>query len=465
MVPLFLILLVSSNIMVHALKELPPGLSYEGTVHTTDHVRFLSDLTYMDDNGKLKMEHEIFERINSAITEADKFIVLDMFLFNAYYKQDGDYPKITDTIANALITQKQKHKNLDVWIITDEINITYGSHKTSHLERFEKEGFNVVYTNLEPLRDSNPIYSGFWRIFFQWFGQSGKGWLPNPLAENAPDVTVRACLELLNLKANHRKVFISDKTAIVSSANPHDESGFNSNIAFEMGGTVIGDLLTSEQAALDLSESGRLPALKGVPKTGELNVQVLTEGKIQKHILREIDKSAEGDTIWVGMFYLADRDVIEAMDAAGQRGATVNIILDPNTNAFGTQKAGLPNIPVAAELIERGNDNLHIRWYNTGKEQYHSKLIYFQRDNEDVVIGGSANFTRRNLDDYNLETDVKIWGPSTAPVMQDVGQYFTRLWNNKGGKFTVHYKENQNTLTPIKYIGYWLQNIFQFTTF
>lgn len=43
----------------------------------------------------------------------------------------------------------------------------------------------------------------------------------------------------------------------------------------------------------------------------------------------------------------------------------VRIILDPNQNAFGQQKMGLPNIPVAKELNEMGNKSSQIKWNNT----------------------------------------------------------------------------------------------------
>lgn len=83
--------------------------------------------------------------------------------------------------------------------------------------------------------------------------------LPNPLAKTAPQVTVSSYLELLNIKANHRKVLATEKTAIITSANPHDASGFHSNIAFQIEGKLISDLLKSEQATLDFSSGGKLP--------------------------------------------------------------------------------------------------------------------------------------------------------------------------------------------------------------
>jgi cardiolipin synthase A/B len=465
LIVLVLALVIGSTIYYHTHKDLPEGLSYEGNVHKVKDVRFLYDLTYTADDGEKKFDHRIFKTVLKRIEEAEEFIVLDMFLFNDYFKKDMGYPEISGTISEKLIAQKKKHKDLKVVFITDEINLTYGSHKSGMLKELRDNGIEVIFTNLDPLRDSNPIYTGVWRVFFQWFGQSGEGWIPNPMAKNAPDVTLRSYLELLNLKANHRKVFVTEKTAIVASANPHDASGFHSNIAFETSGNVIGDILEAEQAVSDFSGGGELPEYPTVKETGPIKVQVLTEGKIFKHLLKELRKTEKGDKVWIGMFYLAERNVIDEIDKAADRGAKINIILDPNTNAFGNQKSGLPNIPVTAEIKKLGSENIKIKWYNADEEQYHTKMIYFNRGNEGMILGGSANFTMRNLDDLNLETNLKIAAPSDSMVIKDVDQYFNRLWNNEEGRFTLDYEDIDDKMTPFKYIIYWLQKILRFTSY
>ena len=102
------------------------------------------------------------------------------------------------------------------------------------------------------LRSGGPSSNGL--------AQSGDGWIKNLMATDGPDVTVRSYLKLLNVKANHRKVVVSEKTAIVSSGNIHDASAYHSNIAFEVTGPIIGDILQSEQAVLDISGGGEVPA-------------------------------------------------------------------------------------------------------------------------------------------------------------------------------------------------------------
>lgn len=80
------------------------------------------------------------------------------------------------------------------------------------------------------------------------------------------------------------------------------------------------------------------------------------------------------------MFYIANRDIINALHDATDRGVNVRLILDPNKTAFGNTKTGLPNVPIASELIK--DEGISIRWYETEDEQYHTKLMYIKKDNK-----------------------------------------------------------------------------------
>ncbi len=46
--------------------------------------------------------------------------------------------------------------------------------------------------------------------------------------------------------------------------------------------------------------------------------------------------------IHLAMFYIADREVVEALTDAAKRGVKIEMILDPNQNAFGSEKSGCP---------------------------------------------------------------------------------------------------------------------------
>lgn len=461
---LLLILIIAITSIYHSYKPLPEGVSFEGDVHYVSEADFLYDLTYGEKDDP-QIEHEIFERIYELIEEAEQFIVMDMFLFNGYNDGEMDYPPLSETLMETLLTKSTEDPEVEIVFITDGINTTYGSHEAEELKKLEENGIKVIETNVNVLRDSNPLYSGLWRVFFQWFGQGGSGWIQNPMANNAPNTTVRSYLKLMNIKANHRKVIATDKSAIISSANPHDASGLHSNTAFEVNGPIIGDILKTEQAVLDFSGGGKLPEYKGDVEEGDIAIQLLTERKILDHVLEEIKISKDKEEIWVGMFYLAERKIIEELIAAADRGVTVNLILDPNEHAFGQQKIGLPNRPVAAELVEEGKGNIELRWYNTMGEQYHPKMIYFKRQDESTIIGGSANFTRRNLYDLNLETDIKITASNDEQVMMDMNDYFLRLWNNEDEMYTLPLESYKDEMTFLKKAMYRIQKLLRFTTY
>ena len=78
-----------------------------------------------------------------------------------------------------------------------------------------------------------------------------------------------------------------------------------------------------------------------------------------------------------------------------------------------------------------------VRWYDTHGEQFHTKLVLLKRGSELTLLTGSANLTRRNLGDLNLETDVLLTGSREAPALRSAELYFERLWGNHDQRFSV----------------------------
>ncbi|WP_371860518.1 phospholipase D family protein [Paenibacillus chibensis] len=465
-----LVLWLAGVIVYQTHKPLPPGVSYESPLYHVQQVRFLHDLTYPDPSGRVVSEQQILQRINEIVDESRKFLVIDLFLFNNYTHKGQEFPKISEQLTDKLVRHKQAYPDMDIVFITDEVNTNYGSAPNALFEQMKQAGIRVIITDVDPLRDSNPIYSSVWRTFFQWFGQSGKGWLPNLMASDGPKMTVRSYLKLVNVKANHRKVIVSEKTALVSSGNVHDASAYHSNVAFEVQGPIIQDILISEQAAADLSDGGKLPQYTPggdlQAEDGPIGVRYLTEGKVYKYALQEIDAAQKGDTLWMGMFYIADEKVLTSLLSAADRGVDIRLLLDPNQNAFGQEKIGIPNRPVAAELTKRSKERIRIRWYHTTQEQFHTKMMYIHKpEGESIILGGSTNMTPRNLDNYNLENDLWVSVPSGAPLDQQLSAYFDRLWNNKGGSFSLELSAYQEKTTWFKDVLFRIQKALGFTTF
>ncbi|GIP00135.1 phospholipase D [Paenibacillus lautus] len=471
---LVLLILWLIGVMIYQThKPLPKGISYESSLYQSD-VKMWTDLTYPGPDGQPVHDREIGPRIGQIIDESRKFLVIDMFLFNGYTHKGQEFPEVSEELAHRLVAHKKKYPNMDIFFISDEVNTGYGSYSLPEFEAMKAAGIHVILTDVDRLRDSTPAYSAVWRTFFQWFGQSGKGTLPNLMANEAPDITVRSYLKLLNVKANHRKVVISENTALVTSANIHDASAFHSNIAFETSGDIIGDMLAAEQAAVNLTSRIKLPEYEPdskphVEPSGQANdvdVRYLTEGKIYKYVLEAIEQSQPGDTLWMGMFYLADSKVMDQLLRASDRGIDIRLILDPNQNAFGRDKIGIPNRPAAAELIKKSKGNISIRWYNTGTEQYHTKLMYIAKPTgKSVITGGSTNFTQRNLADLNLENNLWIAAPKDHPLTLDLDRYFHRIWFNEGAVFSLEAEAYQGKTTWMKDILFKLQKWLGFTTF
>ncbi len=443
----------------HLSKPLPEGISVSGPGRDVEGMKFLYDLTYLLDSEAV-VRQEIFDEVLAMIDSAKAFIVIDMFLFNGEGGGDRDYRPISKELTDRLASRMRVDPDLKAVFITDEINNFYGAYTSSEIRRLGDAGVQVITTNLSRLRDSNPGFSAGWRMFANWFGTAGPGWLPHPLSTSGQKVTARSYLKLLNFKANHRKLIVTDQGCLVASANPHDASSFHSNIGFAGSGPICSDLLEGERAVASFSgaQVEDWPAFPPNPVSPssapeEGSVQVVTEGKILETLLADVGAAGAGDRVDLAMFYLSHRQVVKALLSADRRGAQVRIILDPNKDAFGREKGGIPNRQVAWELVHRSQGRISVRWYDTHGEQFHTKLIMVTRGGSAVIMGGSANLTRRNIGDYNLEADLRFDVPASSNLGESVGSYYQRLFENEGGGYTLPYEayEDDGLLKRIRY--------------
>ncbi len=454
------ILVVAGTYNVY--KPLPDGLSFEGQVWPVDEMAFYKDLTWVDAEGRRHSQQEIFDKILKMIHGARDLVVLDMFLFNDFIgKELAPYRSLAQEVTDALVAQKTKYPEMLIVVITDPINTVYNGLTNSYFERMEAENIRVVFTKLERLRDSNPIYSSFWRIFVKSFGNSPGSLLPNPFGKGR--VSLRSYLAMLNFKANHRKVIICDDadgySALITSANPHDGSSAHGNVAIYFKGPAVLDLLQSEKAVLGFSGGPTLPpnpSVKLKNTNTETTAQILSERKIKDFLITSLNKAGAGDKLAMLAFYFSDRDIVCALKKAYSRGAAVRVLLDPNKDAFGREKNGIPNRQVAGELVKLG---ISVRWSNTHGEQSHAKMLMVEyRQGQSMVILGSANFTRRNLNNLNLETDIVIRGPTTIPLFMDVRKYIDLQWNNTDvKKFSVDYIDYADKSFFRRILYHWME--------
>lgn len=445
-------------------SNLPPGISMESPIYRTDNIEFYYDLTYKKENT-IYTEHRIFNQMEKIIDDAREFIVMDVFLFNNLQNaNEFNFPKVSSGIKKALIKKKNENKDIKIYFITDEINTFYGVYDSYELKELEKNGIVVILTDLTETNGANQFYSTFWKYFFSWFGTGKYGWLPNPFSPEAPKVTIRSYLKLINLKGNHRKVLVTEKEALITSANPHNASGYNSNIGFKFEGEIINSVVNSEKAIGDLSGiKMELPLIKAENK-GKYELQLLTEGKIGKTLDDDIDKSQNGDQIYIGMFYLGDKTIIKKLIAASKRGVKIRLILDENKEAFGMKKTGIPNKITGKKLLDKSKEKIEIKWYKSSGEQYHTKLIVIKTNDEMIINGGSANLTKRNIRDYTLDTNIRISAPLNSKLAIDVEEYFDMLWNTDENTYIMEREILEDGYISNK-ILYEIQNISGFSTY
>jgi hypothetical protein len=147
-------------------KPLPEGLHVRGDTHAVDgaSLRFLTDVTAADAFGQRLADQSIFDASLRLIEEAHGFLLLDMFLFNDDAGQGaaGEVLRpLSSEVRDALIARRRTEPTLPILVLVDPINIAYATRLTPALRELADAGVDVVVTDLDPLRDSNPVWSGF----------------------------------------------------------------------------------------------------------------------------------------------------------------------------------------------------------------------------------------------------------------------------------------------------------------
>lgn len=466
----------------NVVKPMPRGVVVDGAwsaLHEGD-VQFLRDITAADGYGHPIIDQQIFDAAFRMIAAAQHFVVLDMFLFNEHRGANAAAPvhrPLAAELTRLLIDKRRADSHFRVLFITDPINDVYGGEPSPELETLRAAGVEVVVTDLDRLRDSNPAYSALWRLAIGWWARGGPGDWPNPFDAGANRVSLGAWARLANFKANHRKLLVADGAdgvlhGLVTSANPHDASSQHSNVALAIRGPVLAPLLGSELAiarfsgwkgaALAVPERAASAtangAAEGAPASSGAagRIRIVTEEAIADAVVERLQSAAAGDAIDIAMFYLADRGVLRALRDAAERGAAVRVLLDPNKDAFGREKDGIPNRPVASELVAGSEGAIRLRWYRTHGEQFHVKLVAVRGRDGYWLTLGSANLTRRNLRDYNLEANVVVETQRESALELAVLQWFDGLWTNRapaGVEYTAEFGAYADP-TQLHYWGY-----------
>ncbi|MCP4899115.1 MAG: phospholipase [bacterium] len=438
----------------HTNKGIPEGLNAVGTQYqlADSDLEILTDVSYRDPNDSPIQEQQIFDRLFTMIDNADRLVLLDQFLLNSFAGEAGSvHRRLADELTTHLLQKKANNPGIPIVLITDPINEIYGGDPSQRFDSLRQAGIEVVSTSLDPLRDSNMAYSGLWRIVLRPLGSVARSVkLAHPFDSSRSSVSIRGFLRLVNFKVNHRKVAICDVqgqhwVTMISSANPHDGSSAHSNIAVVIKGALAADSYAAEVAVLSLSgvraPYSQLPALDESTPSGKITAQLLTESRIRDAILDTLRQSQAGDELEIAVFYLSHRSVVRELVEAARREVSVRLILDPNRDSFGRVKNGIPNRPTVGELLSQSQGKIKVRWYDTHGEQFHCKALVHRGQKGTTAILGSANFTRRNLDGFNLEASVRLSLPANSLADRRLKKWFDRMWTNSDGNFTVTAEE------------------------
>jgi len=497
---------IAFTVSCSTIKTPPLGINYESPIRETENAEFHYDLTYLDKDGNIQYDRNLWDATYKVIDNAKDYLIVEMFLFNDLYNKDKEhFPEFAKEYTERLVKKQKENPNLKVYILADENNNFYGAFEHPFITSMKNAGINVIIVDIFKLKDTFPWYSPFWRTFIKPMGNpQNKGWITNFYGDMWPKLTIRNLLRALNVKADHKKVFLNEKEVVVSSANIHDPSYFHENIAIYTDGPIVKDVLHNLQLVAKFSDSeinvdGSDRRMENIMNSGsndktetdektlnsenqkennvkqinneenEQNVkektsinseknsitdteghtykiQYLTEGAIGKHLDEDIDSLKAGDELLMGMYFLADKGVIDRLIKAANRGVKIRIIFDRSRDAFGMSTNGLPNKPVSKKLKKKTKGKIEIKWYFTNNEQYHTKITLMKKTDGNVIINaGSANLIKKNIRGYIMDANFRILTTQNSKISKDIYEYFDRLWENKDGLFTLNFDDEPTT--------------------
>jgi hypothetical protein len=389
----FLVLLLAwlSLVFWNSAKPLPPGTHIVSQVSRLSEadVEFLYDSTQQRDGLGREMP---------AIDHAEQLIVLDR-------------SPVTVELTQHLLARKRLRPNLKIVLVTDPGNEAFGGTPAPTLASLEQAGIIVAHVRLDRLRDSNPLYSGLWRLLFAWWS--------DPFDEAPGQATLLAWSREQNFKADRRQLVIADDgsggwTAIIAPAGAPASLMLRGSLARAM---IAGEL----QIAGWSTDDDRLPSgpqMAGLG-VGSIDARFLTEGAIETALLDALAAAGSGDLVCIAVENLSDRRIIAASLRAAARGARLQVLLARNR---------MPNQAVSGELLRDGGGRIEVRWYPSEQGASHPKLLVVRHRADLMMNVGSANFTRRDLGDLNLAASVELRMPARAAPARAVTDYFTKDW-------------------------------------
>jgi PLD-like domain len=336
----------------------------------------------------------VMARALNLVEHAEQLVVID----------ESPLPR---EVAQALLLRRHVRPHLKIVVVVDPAPAAYGGTPAQDLASLERQGIIVARVRLERLRDSNPFYSAFWRLAFDWWS--------DPFEEAANPDGLAAKARRLNFKADQRQMLVADDGAggwISLTGSPESATALIAH------GALAQDIMAAELSLASWSDEDRLPAVPPAHghSLGTIDARFLTEGAIGMAMADSMTTLAGGDEVRLSTHHLSDSGIIAALSRAAARGAKVQVLLDPVPR---------PNLGSAGELHRGG---VEIRWATDPSYAPRSSLLLVRHGKDASIYFGSANFTRRNLADFNLEAAMELRAPVFAALPKTFDEYFATRW-------------------------------------
>ncbi|HEX4376938.1 MAG TPA: phospholipase D-like domain-containing protein [Steroidobacteraceae bacterium] len=472
----------------HSTHRLPPGLHIGGSWQPlpTAQVRFVRDLSAADAAGAPLRERQIDALLQSAIAQAREIIVLDTGIF-------GDLPaagprasrlRVAPTVAadlaENLIRAHQQQPDLQILLLIDPDSTQFAT-ATGPIERLRAAGINVVTVDVARLRSADAPFVSFWQLCCRWWARAdGAGDWPNPIGLGPSGVTLGLWGRTAPYQRSHRQMLIADDGAgslrgIVFSRPVNAESALHSACALQIAGAALEPALESEFVVAQMSGwngagvmQARSQHLTGHQRSPVLNTsaqltaraRIASEQGLDDTLVSQIEAAKAHDTIDIAALYLSDRELIHALLEAARRGVSIRLLLDPNKDGYGYERAGLPNRVVASELVSDSDGAVRVRWYRTHGEQFSAGFMLIRAADHTSLFVGTSELTRRDLNDFNLAAGYLVELPATASAATDAETWFDTLWFNRAPGGT-EYTSDADVYADASEVRYWQYRLLE----
>ena len=194
-----------------------------------------------------------------------------------------------------------------------------------------------------------------------------------------------------------------------------------------------------------------------------MRVQLLTEGAIRAALLEQLGGAARGDSLDMALYQLADRDVVRG--AAGRRAPRRHRAPDPRPERGRARRSPPRACPTSrwrASWSRAAAGRSTCAGTARTASAFTARWRCWSTAQRLWLTLGSANFTRRSLDDYDLEANVALELTADAAIAEQARGYFETLWGNRAGA-GIEYTADFAAFADPSQADYWLGRLLEAT--